>query len=180
MASAPQEGRERQQLGLQEAQCLAEAAVGEDDRAAAASAPPLETPTSAGSARGLRNSPCMIAPAAASRPPIIAARRSAESGSTTARAGRAPQMDRRGRRPQGRAPRAGGRAECRAAPTLSATSAGRDGPASRRTAIDASPARRTPRGVRDRVAASPRSVIGGSSPSTRAGVNVAASGASAG
>ncbi|MGX1136882.1 hypothetical protein AB7M11_001118 [Bradyrhizobium ottawaense] len=40
---------------------------------AAASAPPLETPTSAGSASGLRNSPCMIAPAAASRPPTIAA-----------------------------------------------------------------------------------------------------------
>ena len=39
---------------------------------AAASAPPLETPTSAGSASGFRNSPCMIAPAAASRPPTIA------------------------------------------------------------------------------------------------------------
>ncbi len=41
--------------------------------AAAANAPPEETPTSAGSARGLRNRPCMIAPDAASSPPTIAA-----------------------------------------------------------------------------------------------------------
>ena len=41
--------------------------------AAAANAPPLETPTSAGSASGLRNSPCMMAPEAVSRPPTIAA-----------------------------------------------------------------------------------------------------------
>ena len=41
--------------------------------AAAASAPPEETPTSAGSASGLRNSPCMIAPEAASSAPTIAA-----------------------------------------------------------------------------------------------------------
>src|SRR5262245_1655849 len=41
--------------------------------AAAANAPPEETPTSAGSARGLRNRPCMIAPDVASRPPTIAA-----------------------------------------------------------------------------------------------------------
>ena len=41
--------------------------------AAAANAPPEDTPTSAGSASGLRNRPCMIAPEAASRPPIIAA-----------------------------------------------------------------------------------------------------------
>ena len=41
--------------------------------AAAANAPPEETPTSAGSARGFRNSPCMMAPDAASRPPTIAA-----------------------------------------------------------------------------------------------------------
>ncbi len=40
---------------------------------AAASAPPLETPTSAGSARGFRNSPCMIVPDTASSAPIIAA-----------------------------------------------------------------------------------------------------------
>ena len=41
--------------------------------AAAASAPPEETPTNAGSASGLRNSPCMMAPDAASRAPTIAA-----------------------------------------------------------------------------------------------------------
>ena len=41
--------------------------------AAAASAPPEDTPTSAGSASGLRNSPCMMAPEAASRAPTIAA-----------------------------------------------------------------------------------------------------------
>ena len=41
--------------------------------AAAANAPPEDTPTSAGSASGLRNSPCMMAPDAASRAPTIAA-----------------------------------------------------------------------------------------------------------
>ena len=41
--------------------------------AAAASAPPLETPNSAGSARGLRNRPCMMVPLAARSPPIMTA-----------------------------------------------------------------------------------------------------------
>ena len=36
-------------------------------------APPEETPTSAGSARGFRNSPCMMAPDAASNAPTMAA-----------------------------------------------------------------------------------------------------------
>jgi hypothetical protein len=40
---------------------------------AAPSAPPLDTPTSAGSASGLRNKPCMIVPLAASRAPMITA-----------------------------------------------------------------------------------------------------------
>ncbi len=39
----------------------------------AASAPPLETPTSAGSASGLRNRPCMMAPATASSAPTMLA-----------------------------------------------------------------------------------------------------------
>ena len=39
----------------------------------AASAPPLETPTSAGSASGLRNSPCMMSPATARSAPTMLA-----------------------------------------------------------------------------------------------------------
>ena len=41
--------------------------------AAAKKAPPEDTPTSAGSASGLRNRPCMIAPDTASRAPTMAA-----------------------------------------------------------------------------------------------------------
>ena len=67
------EGRQRQQLVLQEADAFAETAVGEDDRGGAANAPPEETPTSAGSASGLRNRPCMMAPDVASSAPTMAA-----------------------------------------------------------------------------------------------------------
>ena len=89
--------------------------------AAAASAAPLDTPTSAGSASGLRNRPCMTAPAAASRPPMTSA--STMRGSLidqSTRASRATSVGSPGVRPIAAAMRPGGMP---AAPMVAATSA---------------------------------------------------------
>ena len=143
--SEPAEGRERQQLGLQEAKRSRRSWLSvKTIAAAAANAPPLETPTSAGSASGLRNSPCMIAPAPrAGRRPSRSAR-SGESGSTTARAGRARRAGSAApsaTRPSAAGSRASGMP---AAPTVSAISAAPTSANSRPTMASDGTARRAP------------------------------------